>query len=596
VAVTAKYNTLTGLNMSMIANKRARAAIAKRAQFLDLLRAGNSVVMACEKLPISYSLYKQWRTRDEGFRVEASAIIASRKALKFGSSIEGDEDLAVFAQKYFGHTYASFHHRAIDAMKNTTPGGITVVMFPPEHGKTTLFEDWTNHKLAFDPTWRTIVLAEGSSISRKILGRVKNRMEPLGPTPAYVNTYGPFAPQTGEMARANQPWGADYFSVWRKPSFDERDYSVNALGAGSAIISARTDHLHLDDIQSRKSLQKTDLLEDLFHQDWLTRPGSRGITTIFGTPAGEDDFLARIEAKRDDLGKLMKIIKLPAIVHNELTGEEEPLWKEMYSLDDLDGMRRKIGEDVWNLTYMMSRSVPSSRRTFSDDTIDAMLDRELTVKDRMEGAVCYLTLDPGLGTGKNVVMCIEVHPTGRLIVRYTKEKVGLQRNEEIMNEVQFVVDRTRQLGARVSDLRIESMNFQKGLARDERLVDMCRREGIQVNEHLTGINKYDEAIGVPSMASSCIKREILIPYADDPETRAQGDELIRQLKAWKPYHRGKSLRQDRVMTLWFGWILWQWRHKTVPLPASGAPEMFRRQGLPFSPTKTGLLIPMGARA
>jgi hypothetical protein len=150
------------------------------------------------------------------------------------------------------------------------------------------------------------------------------------------------------------------------------------------------------------------------------------------------------------------------------------------------------------------------------------------------------------------------------------------------------------MGGRVSDVVIETMNFQKGLANDERLMDMQRHYGFAMRPHLTGINKYDDSIGVASMCGSFLRGEIVIPWADDPLTRTEMEELIRQLKAWKPGKRGNKLRQDRVMALWFVWILWRQRWKMSDIPSADAAG-FKRQGVPWGGTKTGLVMPVGAR-
>ena len=111
---------------------------------------------------------------------------------------------------------------------------------------------------------------------------------------------------------------------------------------------------------------------------------------------------------------------------------------------------------------------------------------------------------------------------------------------------------------------------------------MTERYGFRVREHLTGVNKYDETIGIPSMALSFMRGEIDIAYADDPVTRHQANELIRQLKSWRPLVRGTKLRQDRVMALWFIWILWRQRKQAFDVDSS----QFNFKGLPYNKTRS----------
>jgi hypothetical protein len=144
---------------------------------------------------------------------------------------------------------------------------------------------------------------------------------------------------------------------------------------------------------------------------------------------------------------------------------------------------------------------------------------------------------------------------------------------------------------RVSDVVVEAMNFQRGLSRDERLMEMQRHYGFATREHLTGLNKYDEDIGVASMVTSFIKGEIELPWADDDLTRNEIGELIRQLKAWKPRARGSKLRQDRVMALWFIWILWRNRWKAENVGDVGSAW---QRDVPWKGTRMGLIVPVGA--
>ena len=390
-----------------------------------------------------------------------------------------------------------------------------------------------------------------------------------------------------------QPWGATYFNVFKKTAHDERDYSLMALGFGSSIVSTRTDHLHIDDIQSTKTLGQTDKIETWFRQDALSRPGEHGITTIAGTRVGEDDFYDRI-ADDPDLEGILKVMRFKAIMTDATTGEQTALWPERYSLEQLDRQRRKVGQDAWDRNYMQSPGASNTARTFSDDAINASLDPNRSLRHPVEsGHFVYIGLDPALG-GNNVLIACEVTPNGQLIVRRIREDVGLQQNEQIMAALGETVEWCNMTGGRVSDVVIESMVFQRGLARDERLQQLSQYHGFACREHLTGWNKYDENIGVASMVTSFLSGEIVLPWAEDDLTRNEIGELIRQLKAWKPGKRGTKLKQDRVMALWFVWILWRSRWKTAN-PSLGNPDAWRRDGLPYSGTRSGLVLPAGVR-
>jgi len=540
-----------------------------RALFMEGLREHGKIEAACRIAGVTRSAYDKWRQRIPDFAERADAV--RHEALQRGDQ-PWDGSFASFRGQFFDHMSPWFHIQAIDAYENTLPGNLTVILWPPEHGKTTLAEDYFCYKLATNPEFRITVGSEGQDMARKILSRIRSRMEPLGPYPRYVAKFGPFVPQNQSGRKTAQSWGADYFDVFKKQRFDERDYSMVGLGWRSKIAGTRTDHLHIDDIQSRVSLNLTEQMFEVFRQDWLTRPGENGRTTINGTRVGEDDFYQRVMEEIDS--DLLQVIKFPAIITNK-QGEPEPLWPEMFTMEKLDRIRRKVGEEAWSRNYMQEPS-SSMSATFTDDSIQKCLNPLRSVNhEPPKNCSIYIGLDPALGSN-NCVVAATPHE-GKLKILFVREDTGLTRNEQILGVVEDAVLQCMRNGASVSDVVIEAMVFQKGLSRDERLVEMTNRYGFRVREHLTGVNKYDETIGVPSMALSFMRGEIDIPYADDKSTRHMVDQLIRQLKAWRPLKRGTRLRQDQVMALWFIWILWRQRKQSFDVDSS----QFNFKGLPW---------------
>jgi hypothetical protein len=204
--------------------------------------------------------------------------------------------------------------------------------------------------------------------------------------------------------------------------------------------------------------------------------------------------------------------------------------------------------------------------------------------DPPKNCTVYIGLDPALGSN-NCVVAATPH-NGKLKILFVREDIGLTRNEQILGVVEDAILRCQRNGATVSDVVIEAMVFQKGLARDERLIEMTEEYGFRIREHLTGVNKYDETIGVPSMALSFMRGEMDIAYADDPPTRHQADELIRQLKSWRPFKRGTRLRQDQVMALWFIWILWRQRKQAFSVDTS----QFNYKALPWNKSTSSFRI------
>lgn len=575
------------VKFSKINAKRAASALSRRQAFMESYEFERSLDVACAAAGINRGTYSRWRERypDFAHRVDELRLDTENapKTKKWESSF------AEFRKKYFGMDSPWFHLKAIHAYEHTPPGNITMILWPPEHGKTTLFEDYASYKLAVTPDFRFTVASEGQAMSRKILQRVKARMSPGGPYREYVAKWGPFEPQAG--AKVAQAWQADYFSIFKKKAYDERDYSMVGLGIGSAIAGTRTDHLHVDDVTSLKNYGQTGKIVQVFRQDWLSRPGERGRTTINGTRVGENDFY---EVLMDEFGPdILRVIKLPAVVFNELTNEYEPLWPHNpetgagYTMEMLERIRTKVGEEAWARNYMQNPMVAGDR-TFSDKHIEAMVNPNRMIRDRADGSAGYVSLDPALG-GHNVVMGLVVKE-GKLCVVDIFDDEKLTSYEEVFARLEEMIVRILGDGIPVTDVIIEANAFQKGLSSDRQLLQMQDRYGFAIRSHLTNDNKYDQEIGIASMARDCRLGLIDLPYAEDTHTRYIIDELINQMKRWRPHVKGARLRQDRLMTLWFAWILWRERRGSDHID----PSQFSFSGMPYRPTYTGLIVPIGA--
>jgi hypothetical protein len=564
----------------------------RREKFLSLLVEGKSKKQALLEMGLSESAYRQWKKRDPMFAAEANAIEAGSR-----SFVNEDDDwngFTEFRMKFFGHRTPPHQQLIIQALEAAKPGDITMILVPPEHGKTTLFEDYACWKLAIDPEYRITVGTEAQKLARRIVARVKNRMEEDGPFPRYVNAFGPFVPQKMEGRATRQTWAADYFNVYKRKRSDERDYSMVGIGFGSNIAGSRTDHLHCDDLQSMKTLTATNRMLETFQQDWLSRPGETGITTINGTRVGDGDVYEGLMEQFD--GKdFFRVVNLPAIITDPVTGIRKPLWPldpsvpgkmKGYTLEMLDRMREKVGESAWHRNYMQKPRA-KGQGTFTEDAIERCFNYERKLGDSIpvENAPIYIGLDPALG-GINCLIAVQITGT-KLYVLDIVEDRALTRNEQIMDRLEGMLINLKARKGHVSDVVIETMNFQRGLARDERLRDMSTRWGFAMREHLTGVNKYDADIGVPSMVSTFLKKEVDIAFGEDERTREIANELKNQLLRWRPGARGNVLRQDQVMALWFVWILWQSRRRTVEESSAA----FTSHGLPWRPMNSGILVP-----
>ena len=598
---------------SNVNRKRQQEAEERRTKFLAFAssRTKQSQISICEAFGISTDTLREWRHKFPEFN-HAFLNMRRSKDLRVKTPQRTDALGRSFVENrlhYFGYETPWFQLATVQAYAKAKPGDIVFVLMPPEHGKTTLTEDDLTLSIGQNPNTMITLVSEGERMAQKMSSRIQRRMMADGPFPDFVYDFGPFQPQEGESQM--QPWGVKAWTVYQaNMSADQRDFTMAIGGWRSAIAGTRALRLHLDDIQSLRSLGQTEDMWTTFRQDMLSRPGETGITTGNGTRVGPRDFYARVddEFRGEDF---YKKVEFPAIVLDNTTQEPKPLWeydertRTGYTMESLERLRKKVGEEAWWRNYMQA---PKSNEleVFSEDGINLCLnpmrtygmsrydlpDSEITHGD------AWITVDPSIG-GRNIISAM--HPEAdKLWLLAMREDSTLPRNSAIANAIDQVASDLKAKGWRTTMLVIEAMAFQKGLMEDEAIKDVAARHGMRLESHMTGLNKYDEEVGVPSMASSVESGLIDLPYSTDHD-RYLTDLLLSEFRAWKPYRdkhtnrlkfkRGTQLRQDMLMALWFGWIWWINLYAGSSIDGRDMSEGINFGGVPYGMTNTGLLTP-----
>jgi len=161
----------------LAANAHHARAVARQQQFCQLIQAGTEMKDALKIVGVTYEAYRQWRKRDKKFAAEVDRIRA-REASEAG---EYNGTHASFAKEFFGMEYSWFQLVFLQELEALPPGNILMALWPPEHGKTTTYENYVSEMVALHPDRRQTVASENQQIARKIIGRIKNRMKTTGP-------------------------------------------------------------------------------------------------------------------------------------------------------------------------------------------------------------------------------------------------------------------------------------------------------------------------------------------------------------------------------------------------------------------------------
>ena len=292
------------------AHPQVQRKIRRQREVLQQIRMGKTIVEAVEVAGVSKRAYQMWRSRDPGFKQQVDdlrrAMLTRDLAAEGAADAEGgyDGSFEAFRRIYMGLDTFQHQQELVDILDNASPMSVTLVTFPPEHGKTTTLEDFICWKLGEDPDFRFGLVSEKDNHGRKMIGRVQKRMtDPQ--FSAYQGRFGPFDPSEQGL---DLPWRSDYFTVAGRTT-DERDYSVIATGWSTAVSGSRYDRLLVDDVQSVKSLNLTDSIAHSLRQDHFTRVGRDGAIVIVATRVGDGD----VYEKLLDEGVIDNHIRFPAV-------------------------------------------------------------------------------------------------------------------------------------------------------------------------------------------------------------------------------------------------------------------------------------------
>lgn len=533
------------------------------------------------------ALYK-WRQRYPDFSAWYDAACAE---FRDGAAVAGENrsgpasrdwgsGFAEFRRAFLGHDSPWFHVLAIDAIEAAEPGSVTLLLWPPEHGKTALLEDADLYWVCNDPSVRISVGSERIDHSKKILGYVRDTLDHSAPGRAPLRErFGPFAPPKG--VRHNQPWGSAYFNVYKKPRGQDRDYTMQALGITSSIIGTRCDVLQCDDLQGRKSINRTDEIMEVFRQDWLSRPGPAGKTFILANRVGEGDIYETLMES--------EILDHLIIVRADQNPDPDQTWAwpQRYSERDYDIMRRNAGEVAWERNYLQIGN-PSATAVFTKE-MWASCRTELRRRDddpprhpSGDDAHVVLSIDPSFK--RSVVAAFAWEPTRMRWLDYWAKR-DLTAWEQLFAVIEELCVRYSTIDrCCVRKVIVETKAFQRGLITDDRMLELQRRFGFDIVPQETGGEKLDDEIGVPQLAQAMRRGEIEIPDGTDDD-RAHFDQARDEFCRWRPGARGNKLVQDIVMAAWFQHH--HWRRERRVLRAS--PSSFRTAGLRSSRPQAGLV-------
>jgi len=558
-------------------------------QVLGYLRQGLSPEDAMLKTGRAGKTFYTWTRESTKFRVQAADASEAWQLQKakmrqpwteqigdFEPVVRKDfktwaEYVVAFRKAYLGFDTFDHQWRILQAWENAPGGGITMILLPPEGGKSTLLADAVTADLCDNPNNRMALISEGQEAARKILGRIQRRMEIDGAPTRMQIDFGPFRP----LGNSQKKWNADEFRLLAS-THDESDASCVSVGIKGNIRGSRWDRVYLDDVQSVRNESQTSILMRIFRNDVITRPNMQsGKIIVTGSRVGRNDFYGELER----LDIVDEIICIPALDLTKPIGHQSYFPRQFRAIETPEGevltpilddkgdqlgfsdedfaqRRKKVGEDEWQRVYMQRPQSEHAAKLTDEDILNATdaapeghPHQKRMVGWSPKGAVGTIAgLDPSLANHAAYTYC--AYNAEYLFVVDLVDLFKPTVNRKIYEEIERGTKRYHP-----DYWVIENNTLQSGYLSDDAFLEIKARHGFRAVGHHTGDNKKNSELGIPAMMDAIVRGEIRFPVLSQADTAFV--TLYEQLKAWREDIPTKRLVQDQVMSLWFCYLRWR---------------------------------------
>jgi hypothetical protein len=555
------------------------------------------VVAAARSVGVTNNTVRWWKKQDPDWYHRCKDYCARSRAIrrakkppvvrKWDRPPPADIDFLAFRERYFKRKNFWFHS---DAYGHIEGNNRLIMLVPPEHAKTTVWSiEYTTYKLMTNPDLRIVVIQKNQVEAMKVIAAVKDRLtnhefyQNLGipidqdPITLYGGEHG-FKPER----RDGLQWGAEAFFL-RGRSLAEKDPSMQAKGATSAILGNRVDIMIIDDVQDDKNftIQGLAALRQWFTHSLMSRTGD--VTTkmskviVLGSRIGPGDFYEWLEEEyalmpgaeysADTKDLRWPIVKYPAVLNEET---QEILAPDLWTWEGLRVKKFEV-KDKWWSNWMQVEGQEDGA-TFAREKLLGARDRELLLEQVPSQVTdVFVGVDPAIRGYCAIVAWGLDRRTGHRYLIDVQNRKGMQNWDNVAALTTELADRYR---ARVAVVEIN--NTQGDVF--YRVEKACRKVGVRCKGYATatatGAKAEETEFSISSIGALFDADMVVLPYGD-AETAKRVDAYIDQLCNWRPRPSGTTswhLIRDMVMATLFA----ESEAREIVRRAARAPKKQRR--------------------
>ena len=469
---------------------------------------------------------------------------------------EAHDDLSAFAETVFDFDNGEHHHEwykiLMNKMKTPEDGDWDTdlepapenwvnerigVMAPRNHAKSTCFTVvYPLWKIGNDPDVRILIVSNSSMQAQAFLREIKDK---ITKNKLYRQVFGDLFP--ADMKSPGEKWTDQEIIVRRNAT--HKDPTVSAMGAGGAILSKRADIIICDDILNLDNTRTVDQrakIKQWYNEVLIPVLEPDGIMINVGTAWNLEDLLHdQLKNKNYDVRRRYKAL-LPS---------GQTLWPTRWPYEKLMQLKSEVGSVAFNKSYM-NEAMSSEDSTFKPSWLERAkyFGRGRYMKYKLDYSQWDLgAMKVAIGVDLAISQKETADNTAFAVIGETKlgAKIPLW-----LEQGKFTFGQTQrkiiELANRYNPdiVVVENNGYQEALRRD-----LADNTSLPIVGYSTGGEKYDENVGVSSIAVEFENEKWILPYSDEEGTEYNKHQIDLLVEGMMNFGSGHTA--DILMALWF---------------------------------------------